>query len=410
MKILFCSPGLSFLLHSGQNTRLRANSMASAGLDVTVVGFPTEYPSSGKECQFQYVSVFGSQLPSRQKRWLLARLRLGAYWTYILEPFRVMRFALREAARRGFDLIYIADVEPWLLLPLVCLRPRSKKAPPILAVIYDIYYEKEAMRGRPLTSKTRGWLNRTAARWLPTFTHVICENRHLTSLLKIEHHPHVRILPEGYENPRQEPTQEEARSALRIPPHKRMLLLFGVASRAKGADLLLQALEGVPPNFMVYLVGQTGGVYQESWGSLDRLHELGWSENLHVISRFVNEEEMANFFAASDAVVFPYRYRFVTSSANLRQATEYGKAVIASDQFWLGEVVRAHHLGLVFPPGDVEGLRRCLLDFVVKPDAWFTEIRFSSARLLQEQSWEKVGHMYRKLFLAITRSRAERKT
>ena len=172
-----------------------------------------------------------------------------------------------------------------------------------------------------------------AVKWLPRCCEIICDNVYVPRFLNIDHYSTVHIIPEGHEDLGPTPSQAEARRALGIPPAKRMLLLFGVASYAKGADLLFTAMEGLEPNFMVYVVGKTGGVYQASWGQTDHLKEKGWGDNLKVISRFVSETEMAQFYAACDGIVLPYRHGFAITSGNLMRATEFGKAIIVSDQY-----------------------------------------------------------------------------
>lgn len=228
--------------------------------------------------------------------------------------------------------------------------------------------------------------------------HVLCNSRYVAEVMRLPATRFVHVVPEGYETRTNVRSQSDARNALGLPQDKRMLLLFGVASRAKGSDLLLEALEGLPPDFRVYIVGRTGGVYERSWGDTQKLEQNGWRGNLHIVSRYVSESEMDDYYAACDAVVVPYRRGFATSSTHLRMATEVGKPIIASNQYLLGELVRNYRLGLVFEPDSVLNLRCCLAEFSGKQESWFDEIRVNSARLVADQSWRVVGERYRELF------------
>ena len=401
MKVVLCSPGLTYQADAPHSTRQRANAMASQGLEVTVVGFPPTYPADPASCHFNYVSVIESLPPKRKQRWLHWKQKLGPYWTHAIEPFLVKRAAFRYARQTGADGLYVAHVEPWMFLVLAWLNRLSKRPVPTVAHIPTVF---NLTAGRPWGARIRGWLNQTTLGWLPHFCHLICDNIHVARLLKIDHYPATHLIPEGHQESVNAPPQAEARKALGIPTGKRMLLLFGVAGKSKGADILFSAMEGLEPKFMVYVVGKTGGVYEASWGPTDRLKEQGWGNDLQVVSKFVSEEEMAQFFSACDGIVLPYHYGFATTSGNLMKATEYGKAIIASDQYYIGEVVRNYHLGLLFPPENAEALRRCLVEFGEKPDAWFEEIRHNARRLVQEQSWTNVGAKYRQLFEQITAS------
>jgi glycosyltransferase involved in cell wall biosynthesis len=161
-------------------------------------------------------------------------------------------------------------------------------------------------------------------------------------------------------------------------------------------------METVPPNFIVCVVGQTGGVYESSWGSIERLNAQGWKGSIHVVPRFVSEGELADFYAACDAVIVPYRRGFATTSTHLRHASEYGKALIVCDQYLIGQIVRDHQLGLLFEPENVEALRQCLLQFTDQPQGWFDKIRENSEKLVADQSWKRIGESYSKLFESIT--------
>jgi glycosyltransferase involved in cell wall biosynthesis len=175
-------------------------------------------------------------------------------------------------------------------------------------------------------------------------------------------------------------------------------LLLGVASRAKGADLLFQAMEQMPPSFMLCVVGQTGGVYESTWGDLTRLREKGWGDLIRIDDRYVTEDELMDYYAASDAVVIPYRKGFATSSTHLRHASEYGKAIIACDQFLIGELVRKYELGLLFEPENVQSLAASLVRFSEETQEWFAKIEKNSAMINSHLAWKQCGFAYATLF------------
>ena len=399
MKVVISSSGLTYHADAPFSTRLRANAMAAQGLKVAVVGYPESYPSDLGPCFFDYISVTGSFEPDKKARWQAWKKQLGPYWTHAIEPFLVKLAAFRYGRETGADVLYVANVEPWIFLILAWFNHHSRRRIPTATMI-PYMFQKAA--GDSLSAKIRGWLNHKAVNWLPRYSEIICDNIHVARVFKMDQQPTVHIIPEGLrENAGPQP-QAEVRKALGIPAGKRMLLLFGVAGKGKGAEFLFNAMDGLEPKCMVYVVGKTGGVYEDSWGAIDHLREKGWENNLRVISRFVSENEMAQFFSACDGVVLPYRHGYATTSGNLTMAIEYGKAVIASDQFYLGDVVGNNHLGLLFPPENVKALRCCLAEFSEKPDSWFEEIRRNARRVMQEKSWANVGIMYRRLFEQMT--------
>jgi len=378
---------------------MRANALAvSTGVSVDLVGFPPEYPCQGKSPRFRYISYYQTRTSRQRSRVDKWRRRLGPLWTFLAEPFLVKREAYRLYDREGYDLVWVHHGEPWLLLVLAVWRRITLRRPiPTTIMITGTYYTPESMRGRPLKTKVRGWLNQESIRWLPYLVDPVFDTVHLPRYMKIEGRKRVHVIPEGHEDLRRFATREAARVELGLPRDGKILLLFGVASAAKGADLLLRALKDLPRTFTLCLVGQTGGVYKPEWVSAEELEASGWKDRIHINGRHVWGREMDLYFIAADAVVFPYRHGFLAVSSNLRQASEHGRPVIACDQYHFGDFVRRYDLGLLFPPEDVPALRRCLEEFASLPARWFEEKARCSERVLTELSWERVGEMYMRL-------------
>lgn len=398
MKVLFCIPGLTCHPHT-RHTLLRAQAMADAGLDLTLFGYPVAVDDHDGIRRMPYVSAFSPRL-SRMKarlerRWPMA----GVYWRFIVEPFVTQNRGLRYARRNAFDIAYVADTEPWLMFLAWLFNRPWRRRPLVVAFIPGTFYIPSAMKGRPLYSRVKGRLNQGMASRMPRLMPVICDNEFVARDLAGRRPDRVRVVMEGHVRKNVTPDAvAAARRALGLPEGERMLLLFGIATRAKGPDILLRALERVPPRFHVFIVGKTGEECEPSWGDLTALNEKGWGGRIHVVPRFVTEDEKARYHLACDAVVFPYRKGYATSSGNLRDTIDYGKASIVADQYLMGQLVRERGLGLLFPPEDVEGLAHSLREFADKPDAWFDEIRQNAARVVQERSWEQSGVMYRDVF------------
>jgi len=398
MHVLICNPGLSFQADAPLLTRLRALAIQKAGITVTIMGYPASFVDDYASHGLSYISVETMLHSKTGKRCAVWQKRLGNYWTFIVEPAIVIWQALRYAAAHAVDLIYMSHLEPWLMLTIWRLFPQRPK-PRVLAMMpIAFFYGTELTRGRPFYSKFRTLLNTWASRALPRYIHLVCDNRHVPAFMGVDKWPTVHIIPEGLRDLIPTTNTLAARRRLGTPSERRMLLMFGAASCAKGADLLLQALEGVPPTFDVYIVGQTGGVYLSTWGSPARLYTMGWKNHLIIVSRRVTDEEMENYFSACDAIILPYRRGYATTSGNLQLAIEHGKAVLACDQYCLGETVRNYQLGLVFTPDDVTALRSCLLKFAEQPATWFETIRGQCAAMNRDFAWEQITRQYVDVF------------
>lgn len=398
MHVLICNPGLSFQIDAPLLTRLRAQAIQKAGVTVTVMGYPPSFTEEYARHGLSYIGVETMLYPKTRNHCAVWQKRLGNYWTFIVEPAIVIWQALQYAVEHKLDLIYIAHPEPWLILLIWQIFPQRPK-PHVVAIIPLAFRrDPNSMPGLSFPTKLRWALNTWACRVLPRYIHLVCDNRHVPAVMGIDKWPTVHIVPEGQRDLISATNMPAARQRLGIPTDRRMLLMFGVASRVKRTNLLLQALEDIPPTFNVYIVGQTGGVYQSNWGNPDRLYQTGWKEHLFIVPRHVSNDEMEDYFTACDAIILPYRRGYETTSANLRLAIEHGKAILASDQYCLGETVRNYQLGLLFPPDDVAALRTCLLKFSEQPSTWFETIRGQCALMNRDFAWENIARQYVEVF------------
>lgn len=139
---------------------------------------------------------------------------------------------------------------------------------------------------------------------------------------------------------------------------RRRLLFFGIVRPYKGLDVLLRALAEGPDDVALTVAG-------EFWGGLDETRELVAS--LDLASRvelrpgYVPAADIPGLFAASDALVMPYRA--ATSSQNVWMAHEHGLPVIATDVGGFAEQIRDGVDGLVCAPDDVPALAGALRRF-----------------------------------------------
>src|SRR5690606_3346166 len=121
------------------------------------------------------------------------------------------------------------------------------------------------------------------------------------------------------------------------------LLFFGFVRPYKGLDTLLHAMT---------LLRDTGvfrSVVGEFWrGAAEArrmIHAHGLSSRVERVSRYVPDEEAAQYFSRSDVVVLPYHS--ATGSGVIPLAYHYGKPVIATQVGGLPDVVVDGDTGLL---------------------------------------------------------------
>jgi len=125
--------------------------------------------------------------------------------------------------------------------------------------------------------------------------------------------------------------QADAKQELNLPPNAKLMSIFGFVARYKGHDLAIQALEELPPNYHLAIVG---GAHPESKEEFldevvanvseelkSRVHITGW----------VDRATADLYFSATDVCLAPYRGNTLLSgSGAITWALSSGRPVIAS--------------------------------------------------------------------------------
>jgi glycosyltransferase involved in cell wall biosynthesis len=138
------------------------------------------------------------------------------------------------------------------------------------------------------------------------------------------------------------------------------LLFFGLIRPYKGLPRLLEALPLVLQRLdcSVLIVGE---FYEGKEHCLNLIHRLGLGSNVHVIDRFVPDEEVSLYFSAADLVVLPYES--ATQSAIVPIAYAFERPVVATRVGGLQEAVSDGKTGLLVEPRNPVALAEAIIRF-----------------------------------------------
>ncbi|CAG1771846.1 partial Putative teichuronic acid biosynthesis glycosyltransferase TuaC, partial [uncultured bacterium] len=144
----------------------------------------------------------------------------------------------------------------------------------------------------------------------------------------------------------------EARAALGITA-PRVLLFFGYIRKYKGLHVLLDAIHRLPASFnlQTFVVGE---FYDDEAKYRDQVARLGLGDRVTIVSDYVPNDKVRQYFSAADAVVLPYLS--ATQSGIAQIAYNFDLPVIATDVGGLAEVVRHEVTGLITAPNDPDAL------------------------------------------------------
>jgi len=159
--------------------------------------------------------------------------------------------------------------------------------------------------------------------------------------------------------------------------NKKVLFTFGLISRNKGLETVINALPAIVkhhPDVMYVILGNTHpGVLknngEEYRDSLKRLAaQLGVSKHLTFINKFVSEEELFQYLTAIDIYITPYLNEAQITSGTLSYAVGAGAAVV-STPYWHAQELLANDRGRLFDFKDHEQLSAIVNDLFGNPDS-----------------------------------------
>ena len=185
---------------------------------------------------------------------------------------------------------------------------------------------------------------------------------------------------------------------------RKTILTFGLLSKNKGIELMLQALPKIveqDPSVLYIILGTThpgvirneGEAYRFSLQKM--VKDLGLQDNVIFHNRFVNSERLHNFLCAADIYVTPYSNEQQLTSGTLAFAVGTGKAVV-STPYWAAQELLADDRGRLVNFKDPENLADTVID-IIKDDSQFDSLRRRSYDYGRDITWPMIGKKYWKL-------------
>jgi len=187
------------------------------------------------------------------------------------------------------------------------------------------------------------------------------------------HSDKIRVVHNGVDvdvfKPVNEETRQNARKKLGIQGEP-VILYVGHLSPRKGLQYLLRAAPKVIAKFpkatFVFLGGTPKFVkrtdYQKIW--IDLAANLGISRNI-IFAGEVRHRNAVNFYAASDAFVFPTLYEGLAKA--LLEAMACGLPVVATNVGGNPDVITHGETGLLIEPDNVDQLADALIKVLSEP-------------------------------------------
>lgn len=148
-----------------------------------------------------------------------------------------------------------------------------------------------------------------------------------------------------------------------------VLLFFGYIRKYKGLDIALEAFPTIKksiPNAKLLVVGESYDAWEEYQDLIDK-HQL--QNDVQVISAYVPNEAVAQYFNASDLVLLPYRT--ATQSGILNIAYGFLKPVVATNVGGFSEFIDDGTSGLLVQSIEPQAFAEAVIH-------WYAEKRNSN--------------------------------
>jgi glycosyltransferase involved in cell wall biosynthesis len=182
------------------------------------------------------------------------------------------------------------------------------------------------------------------------------------------------------------PSRDEARRRLGLKGN--VALCFGHVRPYKGLDIALRAWRMLQSDVTLVVAGEAW------WKGEEEYRELAKGlDNVRLDFRFIPDAELANYFAAADVVLAPYRAE--AQSGVVLTSFHFARPVIASTVGGLPEIIEDGANGILIPPEDPRALARAVDAFFARGDREAMERR--SAASARKYSWEEYARLFRRL-------------
>jgi len=233
---------------------------------------------------------------------------------------------------------------------------------------------------------------------------VVMSQKAIGFLTSIYHVPKEKIKYIEHGVPDLEPAAHNPVKAAYPFKHNKVLLTFGLISRGKGLETVVEALPQIVknhPNVVYVVLGNThpgvvknaGEEYRDSLKRLAR--KLNVENHLVFVNKFVDENELYQYLSAADVYITPYLNEAQITSGTLSYAVGAGAAVI-STPYWHAQELLAQKRGLLFDFRNSQQLALMVNELLEQPEK-LSELKYNAYQYGLTLRWPNIGEKYIKV-------------
>lgn len=306
------------------------NGLAASGVDVKL------YTSDIAKKNDDLCSVDPVFSGVFNRKWRIAKLV-----RYLIACTRAIVGAVFDGRRVCHVHIFQLNFNEALLILLCALANRK-----IIATIHDI------------ESFVQNSMPRGMRKFLYSIP-VVCvvHNEICAKELKAEWGRESVVIPHGnyLHDVRDLPDKNVARNNLSIPENSKVLLFFGQIKQVKGLDIALQAMGRICKSRQDIVLLIAGRPWKFDFTLYEKMiHELGIADQCITHLEYIDDDDVPDYFGASDMVLLPYRRIYQSGVALLSMS--YSRPVMVSNLEAMTDMVKHGETGFVFVSEDPDSL------------------------------------------------------
>lgn len=161
----------------------------------------------------------------------------------------------------------------------------------------------------------------------------------------------------------EENNRKQIRKKFNLSDDEKVLLFFGYIRKYKGLDLLIESLKIISESstklkFKILIAGE---FYDDKETYLKLIKQLNLENSILIFDEYIPNENVKEFFIASDLVILPYRS--ATQSGILNLSYGFNKPVVITDVGGLSEFVVPDQTGIIANNPDPKSISEAILKF-----------------------------------------------
>jgi glycosyltransferase involved in cell wall biosynthesis len=189
-----------------------------------------------------------------------------------------------------------------------------------------------------------------------------------------------------------------------------VLSTFGLLSKGKGIEYVIQALPKIikkEPKTVYYVLGVTHPQVKNAEGESYRnmlmrmAKNLGLSENVKFLNRFLSKPELINYLQATDVYITPYLTPNQVSSGTLSYALGAGKAVVSTPYLHAKEAL-GEGRGVFCEFNDSDSIANKVLD-IIEDKTLRTSLEQKAYNYSRRFTWPLVAKKYLALYSELSK-------